>query len=209
MPMITRLRRARVLRSDIQVVSDVDVETDRDRPRRPAQERKKGDEPGDEERSDVDIETFTEREDDDDDDEEDEAVVEDEEDDEIGSDADDVPKVNLKIRLKLPTTNASSRYETPTVESEASLDSQPYRKRPLTSRQAALANVVDPSHVSLGDSRQKKAPLNEVALALRREETARKRKNLTEKKLEDEKVCVFPQVHPCPNSESLILPIPA
>lgn len=30
--------------------------------------------------------------------------------------------------------------------------------------------------------------LNETELALRREETARKRKNLTEKKLEDEKV---------------------
>ena len=37
-------------------------------------------------------------------------------------------------------------------------------------------------------SRSKKQPLNETELALRREETARKRKNLSEKKLEDEKV---------------------
>lgn len=37
-------------------------------------------------------------------------------------------------------------------------------------------------------SRSKKQPLNETELALRREETARKRKNLSEKRLEDEKV---------------------
>jgi Ino eighty subunit 2 len=36
-------------------------------------------------------------------------------------------------------------------------------------------------------TRSKKQPLNETELALRREETARKRKNLSEKKLEDEK----------------------
>ncbi len=83
----------------------------------------------------------------------------------------------------------------------------------LTSRQAALANVVEPpSHVSLstrinpqaaqhayaqiagdmtaGRSSRKKQ-LNETELALRREETARKRKNMTEKKLQDEKVRLF------------------
>ncbi|KAF8630812.1 hypothetical protein AX15_002712 [Amanita polypyramis BW_CC] len=60
--------------------------------------------------------------------------------------------------------------------------------RPMTTRQAVLASVVGPSHVSLDDNlRSKKQPLNETELALRREETARKRKNLTEKKLEDEK----------------------
>jgi hypothetical protein len=37
-------------------------------------------------------------------------------------------------------------------------------------------------------SSRKKKQLNETELALRREETARKRKNLSEKKLEDEKV---------------------
>lgn len=42
--------------------------------------------------------------------------------------------------------------------------------------------------------------LNETELALRREETARKRKNLTEKKLEDEKV--FP---PPPSTHSFII----
>ncbi|KAF8629389.1 hypothetical protein AX17_005685 [Amanita inopinata Kibby_2008] len=60
--------------------------------------------------------------------------------------------------------------------------------RPMTTRQAVLASVVGSSHVSLNEgSRSKKQPLNETELALRREETARKRRNLTEKKLEDEK----------------------
>ncbi|KAF9473921.1 hypothetical protein BDN70DRAFT_885379 [Pholiota conissans] len=60
--------------------------------------------------------------------------------------------------------------------------------KPMTTRQAVLASVVDPTHVSLNEgTRSKKQPLNESELALRREETARKRKNLTEKKLEDEK----------------------
>ena len=37
-------------------------------------------------------------------------------------------------------------------------------------------------------SGRKKKPLTDLEIALKREETARKRKNLTEKKLEDEKV---------------------
>ncbi|KAF8808599.1 hypothetical protein BYT27DRAFT_7096326 [Phlegmacium glaucopus] len=58
----------------------------------------------------------------------------------------------------------------------------------MTTRQAVLASVVDSSHVSLNEgSKSKKQPLNETELALRKEETARKRKNLSEKKLEDEK----------------------
>lgn len=81
--------------------------------------------------------------------------------------------------------------------------------RALTARQAVLRNVVDPSHVSLGQyprldvseprsrlllataeppNPRKKKPLTEIEIALKREETARKRRNLTEKKLEDEKV---------------------
>lgn len=40
-------------------------------------------------------------------------------------------------------------------------------------------------------SGRKKKPLTELEIALKREETARKRKNLTEKKLEDEKVRSF------------------
>ncbi|KAK0483787.1 hypothetical protein IW261DRAFT_1561581 [Armillaria novae-zelandiae] len=78
-------------------------------------------------------------------------------------------------------------------ESESTPQATPSKKR-LTSRQAVLANVVDSSHVSLdGDtavsvSKGRKKQLNETELALRREETARKRKNLSEKKLEDEKV---------------------
>ncbi|KAI0704930.1 hypothetical protein BC835DRAFT_1468555 [Cytidiella melzeri] len=61
--------------------------------------------------------------------------------------------------------------------------------RPLTARQAVLRNVVDSSHVSLEEppNPRKKKPLTEIEMALKREETARKRKNLSEKKLEDEK----------------------
>jgi len=59
--------------------------------------------------------------------------------------------------------------------------------RPMTTRQAVLASVVDSTHVSLSETSRKKKPLNDAELALRREETARKRRNLTEKKLEDEK----------------------
>ncbi|KAH9898537.1 hypothetical protein C8Q73DRAFT_641052 [Cubamyces lactineus] len=62
--------------------------------------------------------------------------------------------------------------------------------RALTARQAVLANVVDSSHVSLVEppNPRKKKPLTEIEIALKREETARKRRNLTEKKLEDEKL---------------------
>ncbi|KAF8644868.1 hypothetical protein AX16_008223 [Volvariella volvacea WC 439] len=59
--------------------------------------------------------------------------------------------------------------------------------RPMTTRQAVLASVVDSSHVSLDEGIKRKKVLNETELALRREETARKRKNLSEKKLENEK----------------------
>ncbi|EIW64790.1 uncharacterized protein TRAVEDRAFT_68517 [Trametes versicolor FP-101664 SS1] len=61
--------------------------------------------------------------------------------------------------------------------------------RALTARQAVLRNVVDSSHVSLAEAPnpRKKKPLTEIEIALKREETARKRRNLTEKKLEDEK----------------------
>ncbi|KAM5538159.1 hypothetical protein V8D89_008046 [Ganoderma adspersum] len=61
--------------------------------------------------------------------------------------------------------------------------------RALTARQAVLANVVDSSHVVLAEppNPRKKKPLTEIEIALKREETARKRRNLTEKKLEDEK----------------------
>jgi Ino eighty subunit 2 len=59
--------------------------------------------------------------------------------------------------------------------------------RSMTTRQAVLSNFVDSTHVSLSEISRKKKPLNDAELALRREETARKRKNLSEKKLEDEK----------------------
>jgi PAPA-1-like conserved region len=82
---------------------------------------------------------------------------------------------------------------------------------PMTTRQAVLASVVDSSHVSLCEllsrnflplynflifgyvveTSRKKKPLNDAEIALRREETARKRRNMTEKKLEDEKVFLF------------------
>lgn len=99
----------------------------------------------------------------------------------------------------------------PELESEDSFnddddDDPGPSNHPLTARQAVKRGVVDSSHVSLGQcsqrarnaltitldtealNRSKKKQLNETELALKREETARKRKNLSEKKLEDEKV---------------------
>lgn len=81
----------------------------------------------------------------------------------------------------------------------------------MTARQAVLRNVVDSSHVYLSTTEslfnlrdfvltrhageppnpRKKPPLTEIEIALKREETARKRKNLSEKKLEDEKVRIL------------------
>jgi Ino eighty subunit 2 len=66
----------------------------------------------------------------------------------------------------------------------------------MTARQAVLASVVDSSHVALEGSstRPKKQPLTEMEMALKREETARKRKNLSEKKAEDERVRILSPV---------------
>ncbi|KAH0834657.1 hypothetical protein J3R83DRAFT_10167 [Lanmaoa asiatica] len=125
-------------------------------------------------------------------------------------------KPRLKIKLKLPqilspNESSSRAASTPTgepsrgisrdidIESEDEDDEDETvggSVRPMTSRQAVLASVVDSSHVSLypftltsttAESSRKKKQLTESEIALRREETARKRKNLTEKKLEDEK----------------------
>jgi len=56
----------------------------------------------------------------------------------------------------------------------------------LTTCQAVLASVVGPSHVSLHETPCKKKQLNEAEIALRREETPRKRNHLSEKKLEED-----------------------
>jgi len=117
----------------------------------------------------------------------------------------------LKIKLRLPmqsatTTNSptpegsvakgpSRRQRSPRgsdIESEDSDEDGSVSTpggRVLTARQAVLANVVGSSHVSLVEppNPRKKKPLTELEMALKREETARKRKNLSEKKLEDEK----------------------
>ena len=90
------------------------------------------------------------------------------------------------------------------VESEDEVEVVGGSTHPMTSRQAVLASIIDSSHVALcqslhrsphpeliqptAKSSRKKKQLTESELALRREETARKHKNLTEKKLEDEKV---------------------
>ncbi|KAF8514005.1 hypothetical protein BU17DRAFT_52869 [Hysterangium stoloniferum] len=58
----------------------------------------------------------------------------------------------------------------------------------MTARQAVLASMVGAEHVELGSGGpSRKKQLTSEEIALRREETARKRKNLNEKKLEDEK----------------------
>jgi Ino eighty subunit 2 len=152
---------------------------------------------------DIDVEGVAQGEHDAEDDVDDEADEEDEDDqeDEIqsdnGHDGEEVQPTpsssRLRIKLKIPVPpSRSAGTETPGVESEDSMESHPSTSttaKPMTTRQAVLASMVDSSHVSLGGSRQsKKKVLNESELALRREETARKRKNMTEKKLEDEKV---------------------
>ncbi|KAI6021214.1 hypothetical protein EDC04DRAFT_2869833 [Pisolithus marmoratus] len=120
-------------------------------------------------------------------------------------------KPRLKIKLKLPqvpSSNEPSSRSTsaPSGEGPSQLPSRRGiskedgdedgdedgaiggSSRPMTSRQAVLASVVDSSHVSLSESSRKKKQLTEEEIALRREETARKRRNLSEKKLEDEKM---------------------
>lgn len=121
----------------------------------------------------------------------------------------------LKIKLKLPQVPSSNEpssraTSTPSGEGASQLPSRRgiskdyvesedgdeddddemvgSSARPMTSRQAVLASVVDSSHVSLSESSRKKKQLTEEEIALRREETARKRRNLSEKKLEDEKM---------------------
>jgi len=113
----------------------------------------------------------------------------------------------LKIKLKLPqnpssvATPASSHRTSRDDEDEDEIESEDPDSDQgastrsasvaggsgkMTARQAVLANVVGASHVSLASGKKKK-PLTDLELALKREETARKRKNLSEKKLEDEK----------------------
>ncbi|KAG1840163.1 hypothetical protein DFJ58DRAFT_810910 [Suillus subalutaceus] len=85
----------------------------------------------------------------------------------------------LKIKLKLPsvpsTEDTASRGHSGDInvepEDEDDEGEAVGSTRPMTSRQAVLASVVGSSHVSLCSE-----------LALRREETARKGHNLTEKK---------------------------
>ncbi|KAG6379920.1 hypothetical protein JVT61DRAFT_10486 [Boletus reticuloceps] len=122
-------------------------------------------------------------------------------------------KPRLKIKLKLPQILSPNESSSRAASTPSGEPSQPPSRRgisrdidiesedddddddevvggstrPMTSRQAVLASVVDSSHVSLSESSRKKKQLTESEIALRREETARKRKNLTEKKLEDEK----------------------
>ncbi|KAH9482223.1 hypothetical protein JR316_0004320 [Psilocybe cubensis] len=98
---------------------------------------------------------------------------------------------DIDVESEDPTSNSDSEEKEQSAPSRStgtpSGTAGPSTK-PMTTRQAVLASVVDPSHVSLNEgTRSKKQPLNETELALRREETARKRKNLSEKKLQDEK----------------------
>ncbi|EKM60959.1 uncharacterized protein PHACADRAFT_247205 [Phanerochaete carnosa HHB-10118-sp] len=124
------------------------------------------------------------------------------------------PRLRIKLKLPQQASEASSIAATATptpdgtsrrrilsrgsdIESEdsdeddgdSSEETTATPGRPLTARQAVLRNVVDSSHVSLAEppNPRKKKPLTELEIALKREETARKRKNLSEKKLEDEK----------------------
>ncbi|KAI6104162.1 hypothetical protein F5141DRAFT_171301 [Pisolithus sp. B1] len=162
--------------------------------------------------SDVDM-TIEPDEQDIDDDAEDEAL--DVESEELSPPPSPASKPRLKIKLKLPqvpSSNEPSSRATSIPSGEGPGQLPPRREvskdyvesedgdeddddgaigsssRPMTSRQAVLASVVDSSHVSLSESSRKKKQLTEEEIALRREETARKRRNLSEKKLEDEKM---------------------
>ncbi|KXN86823.1 INO80 complex subunit 2 [Leucoagaricus sp. SymC.cos] len=118
----------------------------------------------------------------------------------IGSSDDSTARPTPEVETT-PSRARSRRKVKSDIESEDSLSPEsededgsmsgsrpPSHPKPMTARRAVLAGMVDSSHVSLGEgNRSKKKVLNETELALRREETARKRKNLTEKKLEDEK----------------------
>jgi Ino eighty subunit 2 len=201
MPITPRRRRIRSTR-----IQDSDVEMDE-----PPQNNE--DEEGDEGLN-VDVDGMTGEpevdaaeadsgDDDIEDEEEDDEGEDEDEDQDIPSDVEESPEKppilhpiqstsRLKIKIKMPGHPPSSRFDTPNVESEDDISSDDAElhsrsTRPMTTRQAVLASVMDSSHVSLNETRQKKPPLNETELALRREETARKRRNLTEKKLEDEK----------------------
>ncbi|KAI0079573.1 hypothetical protein K474DRAFT_1733760 [Panus rudis PR-1116 ss-1] len=184
---------------------DVDVEAEDEQPTPPGQDEEQ-------EEEEVDIEEEDELSE-----KEDELADEDaEEQPDEGSDAEPLsspppdiedepepspPPTKLKIKLKLPAQGKSSAApQDIDIESEddefESEEGQSTRStslatpgRALTARQAALANVVETTHVSLEEppNPRKKKPLTELEMALKREETARKRKNLTEKKLEDEK----------------------
>ena len=210
MPMTTRPRRTIVpsrRRLDMEMDSDVDME---DQPEPEEEDRENDNDNGndnedpepEEEDAPAADEAAAEDDNDGDDDIDEDEDDEDDQEDEIqsendGEESQPAPSSHLRIRLKMPApASRSAGTETPGVESEDSMDSHPSTStaaKPMTTRQAVLASMVDSTHVSLGGRQSKKKVLNESEIALRREETARKRKNMTEKKLEDEKVhdCYF------------------
>ncbi|KAH9957714.1 hypothetical protein BC827DRAFT_1378031 [Russula dissimulans] len=99
----------------------------------------------------------------------------------------------LKITLKLPSQTQKPPHAPHTVHKDSDIEPEDYDeddhthgrdgKRPLTTCQAVLASVVGSSPLTFRWKKQ----LNKGEIALRREETARKRKHLSEKKLEDKK----------------------
>ncbi|KAJ7219810.1 PAPA-1-like conserved region-domain-containing protein [Mycena haematopus] len=99
---------------------------------------------------------------------------------------------SLFFSFSVPFVNDSKDEDIESEDSDSE-DSNPYApasssNRQLTARQAVLASAVDPSHVTLESSTTgKKSQFTASEVALRKEENARKRKNMIEKKLEDEK----------------------
>ncbi|KAJ7510708.1 PAPA-1-like conserved region-domain-containing protein [Mycena galericulata] len=161
------------------------------------------------EESEVDIEVEEMQESSEDEDEEGKEDEEDLGEDELESEPEQAQVVAapLKIKLKLgapaesnkPSSRRFVRPKNEDVESEDSdsddsrfdaYTAAPSTSRQLTARQAALASAIDPSHITLDTAKgkaSKKAQLPPSEVALRKEENARKRKNMIEKKLEDEK----------------------
>ncbi|KAF6755686.1 hypothetical protein DFP72DRAFT_896230 [Ephemerocybe angulata] len=134
--------------------------------------------------------------------EEDDEDAEGDEDDDVDVDGEGDAEGDVDVDVESEDVEGEiTFYRNVDVESEDSEDDdsegggKDRPARPLTTRQAVLASMVDSSHVSLdgaaipgsGAGGRRKKQLTEMEMKLRREETARKRKNLSEKKLEDEK----------------------
>ncbi|KAH9957603.1 hypothetical protein BC827DRAFT_1224623 [Russula dissimulans] len=106
----------------------------------------------------------------------------------------------LKVTLKLPT-----QTQEPFRSEDEEEDDHPHGgdgKRPLTTRRVVLTSLGPLMfRWSIDGTPCEEKQLNEAEIALRCEETACKRKHLSEKRLEDEKAHVHPIFIPFSRSD--------